>query len=148
MSEIKKKIAKLLALSSSPNEKEAQEALLKARELMAKHELSPEECQQGSSAKVVMRTVGVECTKMTDPWAVQLGAVIGKRYCCFESGFIRIIGTPYYNATDYQFIRFDGPICRGSGIIRVFIRSITEMTTYKQGGHPLWVPSLLCCMVS
>lgn len=82
MSEIKKKIAKLLALSSSPNEKEAQEALLKARELMAKHELSPEECQQGSSAKVVMRTVGVECTKMTDPWAVQLGAVIGKRYCC------------------------------------------------------------------
>lgn len=67
MSEIKKKIAKLLALSSSPNEKEAQEALLKARELMAKHKLSPEECQQGSSAKVVMRTVGVECTKMTDP---------------------------------------------------------------------------------
>lgn len=82
MSTVKEKIAKLLALSGSPNEKEAQEALLKARELMAKHKLSPEECQGQSGAKVVMRTVGIECTKMTDPWAVQLGAVIGRRYCC------------------------------------------------------------------
>lgn len=82
MSTVKEKVAKLLALSGSPNEKEAQEAMLKARELMAKHKLSPEECQGQSGAKVVMRTVGIECTKMTDPWAVQLGAVIGRRYCC------------------------------------------------------------------
>lgn len=27
----------------------------------------------------------------------------------FEAGRIRIIGTPYYDATDYQFIRFDAP---------------------------------------
>lgn len=40
MSTVKEEIAKLLALSSSPNEKETQEALLKARELMAKHKLS------------------------------------------------------------------------------------------------------------
>lgn len=82
MSAIKEKIAKLLALSASPNEKEAQAALLKARELMAKHKLRLEECQEGADARVVVRTIGVECTKLTDPWAVALGNIIGKRYCC------------------------------------------------------------------
>ncbi len=82
MSAIKDKIAKLLALSASPNEKEAQAALLKARELMAKHKLTPEECQEQTTAKVVVRPVGVECTKQTDSWALTLGGIIGKRYCC------------------------------------------------------------------
>ena len=82
MSAIKDKIAKLLALSSSPNEKEAQAALLKARELMAKHKLQTEDCQEGTEAKVVKQTVGVECTKMTDVWALELGVIIGGRYCC------------------------------------------------------------------
>ena len=39
---IKGKIAKLLALAESPNENEAKAALLKARELMAEHKLRPE----------------------------------------------------------------------------------------------------------
>lgn len=82
MSAIKDKIAKLLALSTSPNEKEAQAALLKARELMAKHKLRPEDCQEGTDARVVIKTIGVECTKMTDSWAVPLGGIIAKRYCC------------------------------------------------------------------
>lgn len=82
MSAIKEKIAKLLALSGSPNEKEAQEALLKARELMAKHKLQPEEFQETEKAKVIINTVGVECTKLTDTWALALGGIIGKRYCC------------------------------------------------------------------
>lgn len=82
MSKVKDKIAKLLALAGSPNDKEAQEALLKARELMAKHKLSPEECQQERTTKVVKQTVGVECTKMTDTWAMDLGVIIGNRYCC------------------------------------------------------------------
>ncbi len=82
MSAIKEKIAKLLALSGSPNEKEAQEALLKARELMAKHKLQPEECQGQSGANVVRKTVGVECTKMTDTWALPLANVIARQYCC------------------------------------------------------------------
>ena len=82
MSAIKEKIAKLLALSASPNEKEAQAALLKARELMAKHKLRPEECREGQADKVVRQTIGVECTKMTDAWVLELGAIIGNRYCC------------------------------------------------------------------
>lgn len=82
MSAIKEKIAKLLALSASPNEKEAQAALLKARELMAKHKLTAEECQEGQTVKVVRQIVDVECTKQTNPWAVSLGSIISKRYCC------------------------------------------------------------------
>lgn len=82
MSTIKEKIAKLLALAASPNEKEAQAALLKARELMAKHKLTAEECQEGQTVKVIRQTVGVECTQQTNPWAVSLGGIISKRYCC------------------------------------------------------------------
>jgi len=82
MSAVKDKIAKLLALATSPNEKEAKEALLKARELMAKHKLRPEECQEAQNVKVVNQTIGVECTKMTDPWVMNLGVIIGDRYCC------------------------------------------------------------------
>ena len=40
--DIRDKIAKLLALADSPSEAEARAALLKARELMAKHKLRPE----------------------------------------------------------------------------------------------------------
>ena len=82
MSAIKEKVIKLLALAASPNEKEAQEALLKARELMAKHKLTAEECQEGQTVKVIRQTVGVECTQQTNPWAVSLGGIISKRYCC------------------------------------------------------------------
>ena len=41
MSAIKDKLTRLLALSQSPEEEEAKAALLKARELMAKHKLQP-----------------------------------------------------------------------------------------------------------
>ena len=43
---IKDKIAKLLALAESPNENEARAALLKARELMAEHKLRPEDVKR------------------------------------------------------------------------------------------------------
>lgn len=82
MSTIKEKIAKLLALSTSPNEKKAQEVLLKARALMAKHKLRPEECREKQSIRVVKQPVGVECTQMTDTWVPELAAIIGERYCC------------------------------------------------------------------
>lgn len=42
----------------------------------------------------------------------------------FEADRIRIIGMPYYDATDYQFIRFDGPhmswLWHNGGIYQVF----------------------------
>lgn len=69
MTDIKDKIAKLLALAESPNEAEAKAALLKARELMAKNKLTPEECQKQKNQKVVKDFTDIQCTAMTNPWA-------------------------------------------------------------------------------
>lgn len=82
MNDIRDKIAKLLALADSPSEQEAQAALLKARELMAKHKLRPEDVKKAEKVKVIVETVGVTCTKMTDTWAVSLSATIASHYCC------------------------------------------------------------------
>ena len=82
MADIKDKIAKLLALAESPNEAEAKAALLKARELMAKNKLTPEECQKQKNQKVVKDFTDIQCTAMTNPWAASLSAVIADNYCC------------------------------------------------------------------
>lgn len=70
------------ALADSPNEHEAKAALLKARQLMAEHKLRPEEIAPKENVKVIRRTVGITCTKMTNAWAVQLSAVVAEHYCC------------------------------------------------------------------
>lgn len=64
---IKDKIAKLLALAESPNENEAKAALLKARELMAEHKLRPEEVVKADKVKVIREVLDVTCTAMTNP---------------------------------------------------------------------------------
>lgn len=79
---IKDKIAKLLALAESPNENEAKAALLKARELMAEHKLRPEEVVKADKVKVIREVLDVTCTAMTNPWAASLSAVIAEHYCC------------------------------------------------------------------
>lgn len=55
---IKDKIAKLLALAESPNENEAKAALLKARELMAEHKLRPEDVKKAKKEKVIRKVLG------------------------------------------------------------------------------------------
>ena len=82
MADIKDKIAKLLALAESPNEAEAKAALLKARELMAKNKLTPEECKEQKNQKLVKDFTDIQCTAMTNPWAASLSAVIDDNYCC------------------------------------------------------------------
>lgn len=79
---IRDKIAGLLALSESPNENEAKAALLKARELMAKYKLRPEECTKDENVKVIREALNVTCTTMTNPWAASLASVIAEHYCC------------------------------------------------------------------
>jgi len=81
-SNIKDKIAGLLALAESPNENEAKAALLKARELMVKYKLRPEEITTTEEAPVVQEDVGVTCTTLTNAWAANLGAIIADHYCC------------------------------------------------------------------
>ena len=73
MSKIQERVAKLLALADSPNEHEARAALLKARELMAEYKLQPEEVQTSEKAKVIVQTVGVTFTVMTDSWVLLQG---------------------------------------------------------------------------
>ena len=82
MADYKDKIKKLLALAQSPVEAEAKAALLKARELMAKHKLT--EAELGEAKKQAVRDVktDITCSKRRDPWIVGLSAVIGEHYCC------------------------------------------------------------------
>lgn len=82
MTDIKDKIAKLLALADSPSEHEARAALLKARELMVQYKLRPEDCVQQKSERVTVEGVGIHYTSYTDCWAGNLAAVIAPHYCC------------------------------------------------------------------
>ena len=65
--DIKGKIRHLLALAESPNENEARAALLKARELMARHKLT--EAELGEAERQAVRNT-------------LTSAVIGESYCC------------------------------------------------------------------
>lgn len=85
---IKDKIAKLLALAGSPEPEEAKAALLKAREMMAKYKLRPEEFQEAEkNGKVIQEFVGVSCTVFWDPWVADLAAFIAAHYCCKTFSF-------------------------------------------------------------
>lgn len=82
MENIKEKISKLLALSKSTYEAEAQSALLKAQELMAEHKLTIKDFDGSDKANIVKRALNVTCTSMTNPWALKLATIVAKRYCC------------------------------------------------------------------
>ena len=55
--DIEKKIRKLLALSESPNEFEAQAALLKARKLMAEYKLTEAELHEGNKKVKTIKNI-------------------------------------------------------------------------------------------
>lgn len=79
----KDKIRKLLALAKNPNENEAQAALLKARELMAKYKLSEIDIKNDENNQNVKNVdTGITCTKRRNPWIVDLADIIGESYCC------------------------------------------------------------------
>jgi len=82
MADIKDKIAKLLALSESPNDHEAKAALLMARKLMAEYKLHPDEIKRKDRLKVIKRTIGLKCTKRTNTWAMNLASIVADHYCC------------------------------------------------------------------
>lgn len=69
--DIEKKIRKLLALSESPNEFEAQAALLKARQLMAEYKLTEAELHEGNKKVKTIKT-SISCTKQTNFWIFTL----------------------------------------------------------------------------
>ena len=83
-SQIKDKIRKLLNLSSSPVEAEAQAALLKARELMMKYKLSEMDIDDKDPKDIEIITINTEVTftKYTDNWIASLASTIAENHCC------------------------------------------------------------------
>lgn len=82
MVDYKEKIKKLLALSKSPNEHEAQSALAKAQQLMAEHKISMAEVEDKERRKAHEHLTGVTYSARRDPWVLRLSKVISKNYCC------------------------------------------------------------------
>ena len=78
----KVKIKKLLALAESPVEAESRAALLKARELMARHKLSERDLKDEGGQEVKDVELEITCSKRRDPWIVNLSGVIAENYCC------------------------------------------------------------------
>lgn len=84
MADIKEKIKKLLALAQSPNENEARDALLKARELMAKNKLSDVDFEDKKEAKLTT-AVCDEIKWTTDSgeiWVCDICKTIADNYLC------------------------------------------------------------------
>lgn len=79
----REKIKRLLALAESPNEHEAKAALLKAKELMAKHKLSELDVKDVGKKEVKeVLLEGMQASTRYNPWIIPLSTVIGENYCC------------------------------------------------------------------
>jgi hypothetical protein len=81
MQEIIKKIEKLLALTSSPNENEAQRASEKVQELLAAHNLSIADLPQEKSREEVGETTVLSSTKVVE-WKRTLLIAVSNFYDC------------------------------------------------------------------
>lgn len=90
MSDIKEKIRKLLNLASSPYAGEAMAALLKAKELMAKHKLTEADFEEAKKQEMVH--LQVDDIKWTtdsgEIWIAELCRIIAENYCCATCWFI------------------------------------------------------------
>lgn len=83
MASIKEKIQKLLALASSPNENEAKAALLKARELMAKHKLTEDDFNVKDAELVHIKCDAATWTSDSgNIWMTDLCKLLCDNYCC------------------------------------------------------------------
>ena len=87
MATIREKIEKLLSLTQSPNENEAKAALLKAKELMAKHKLTEADFENVKKQELrTFRCEGISWT--TDSgrtWMVDLCSLICNEYLCVSA---------------------------------------------------------------
>ena len=86
MASVKEKIQKLLSLATSPNENEAKAALLKAKELMAKHKLSESDFE--SEDQKLKKYLCEDIRWTTDSgeiWMTSLCKIICDNYCCSSS---------------------------------------------------------------
>ena len=104
LQEAKEKIQKCLALSDSPNEHEAQTALLMARKLMASYKLSDADLTKTpSSLEVEKRLTSITYSRRRDAWIGALANLIAEKHCCSscytheynkQTRFVEMIGFP------------------------------------------------------
>lgn len=81
MTTVADKVKKLLALADSPNENEAQTAMLKAQELMVKHKLTMRDVEEVVEKQVVTMTTTHQKFRNTK-WKAILGKVISDNFLC------------------------------------------------------------------
>lgn len=93
--DIREKIRKLLALGTSPNENEARAALLKAKELMAKHKLSEEDFGENKELKHFMCEDVSWTSDSGRIWMTELCKMLCDEYCCSSSWSVKKGGRTY-----------------------------------------------------
>lgn len=74
------KIEKLIALSGSDNENEAKSAMLKAQELMAKHEIKMDQINPDRQKE--QRVVSYTSPSFRDDWVIDLACLIAQNFRC------------------------------------------------------------------
>lgn len=78
------KIKKLLALASSNNENEAQTAMLKAQEMLAKYKLTMEDVQRSKPMQKNIKEKRTAITFKKATWKGRLASVIADNFCCYN----------------------------------------------------------------
>ena len=78
------KIKKLLALSTSSNENEAQAAMTKAQELLAKYKLSMKDIDGTHTASENVKKHATDVTFKKATWKSRLSRVIAENFCCYS----------------------------------------------------------------
>ncbi len=83
MDNIKLKIQKLLALSKSSNENEAQNAIMMAQKLLLKHKLSLKEVEDYSKTNIDLDSYKTSHKFKGSSWKSNLGSVIANNFGCY-----------------------------------------------------------------
>jgi len=78
-----KKIQKLLALSESSNEHEAQSAMLKAQELLIKHKLSLKEVKEFKTYNDSIKEKKTKISFKKAKWKAELASLVGDNFGCY-----------------------------------------------------------------
>ncbi len=78
------KIKKLLALSTSSNENEAQAAMTKAQEMLAKYKLSMKDIDDTHTASKNVKKHPTDVTFKKATWKGLLASVIADNFCCYS----------------------------------------------------------------
>lgn len=96
------KIEKLLALAGSDNESEAKSAMMKARELMAKHEIKREQLHEAQEEE--RPVVHYTSPSFSDDWCQMIASVIADNFRCRA-----IVVSPHRSSGTYriQFFGYD-----------------------------------------